>query len=402
MILKDDRFIILCFMARQGLLHFYPERIAWIGFGLLALGCLLAFPFLWIMWGNGSLALVRKENSQESNLQAPYSFSLGINPATPEFSIPDLREKITFSFDPPRPDGINNTQRLLVRIKETGENRRLILPCRVDLEFQKGRLKFASQPSLFWVDLNLLPNGQIDVKGSISALDGVQMDAGHFQIAGQDCPIQEAQEFPLDSPFRHLAEAKWWGRDLFKGIGESGERVEVGELLEIKENEWLIWKEGKWQKVRSPEKNLPIARIQSVTSKQLVLEGWDLDGHMRIGLNLAASPLFKLRGEDLFSAIRVRSEKQISCMLEKQCMVLKTGDWVFKTGPRWKVLRKKEEKDAFLNGKLFGELFILEQISQKQGQKVIQGRLFNPGRTQVVSIEMPAQAGRKLKSGKNP
>ena len=77
-------------------------------------------------------------------------------------------------------------------------------------------------------------------------------------------------------------------------------------------------------------------------------------------------------------------------------MVLKTGDWVLKTNGRWKILRKKDEKDAFLNGKLFGELFILEQISQKQGQKMIQGRLFNPGRTQVVSIEMPAQSARKM------
>src|SRR5690606_31598397 len=113
-----------------------------------------------------------------------------------------------------------------------------------------------------------------------------------------------------------------------------------------------------------------------------------------MALSLASGPQFKLRGEDLFSMVRIRSEKQISCMLEKQCMVLKLGDWVLKTTGRWKILRKKDEKEAFLNGKLFGELFILDQILQKQGQKMIAGRLFNPGRTQVVSIELAAQ-GRK-------
>lgn len=82
-------------------------------------------------------------------------------------------------------------------------------------------------------------------------------------------------------------------------------------------------------------------------------------------------------------------------MLEKQCMVLKTGDWVFKTGGRWKILRKEQEREAYLNGKLFGELFVFEQIHAKQGQKMIQGRLFNSGRTQAVAIEMAAQSTRK-------
>jgi hypothetical protein len=76
-------------------------------------------------------------------------------------------------------------------------------------------------------------------------------------------------------------------------------------------------------------------------------------------------------------------------------MILKVGDWALKTGGRWKVLRKEEEKNAFLTGKLFGELFAFDQIGQKQGQKVIQGRLFNPGRTQVVAVELAAQSTQK-------
>ena len=140
---------------------------------------------------------------------------------------------------------------------------------------------------------------------------------------------------------------------------------------------------------------MPVAHIQMYLGKALVLEGWDNDGHIRVSLNPASGPPFKMRGEELFSSIRMRSEKQISCMLEKQCMVLRTGDWVLKTGGRWKVLRKKEERDAYINGKLFGELFVFDQISQKQGQKMIQGKLFNPGRTQVIAIELSAQSVRK-------
>lgn len=372
------------------ILHFHPEKIAWIGALLLAAGAILAFPFLWTMQSIESPLL--REKREKISEKPPYTFSLTLSQSQPGFSIPDLQGKMTFSFDPPRPDGVAQSNRLLVRLKQSGESRRVALPCRIDLEYQRDQLKFAKDPSLFWMELASLPNGQIEAAGWIASLDGTKLSAGQFQISGQDCPIQEAHEFSEGSPFRQLAEAKWWGRDLFKNAG--GERIETSELLEIGEKDWLIWKEGKWQKSDAPDKELPIAKIQSFTPKMLILEGWDSNEHTRIGLPLAASPPFKIKGEDFLSAIRVRSEKQISCTIEKQCVVLKTGDWVLKTGGKWKILRKKEERDAFLNGKLFGELFILEQISQKQGQKMIQGRLFNPGRTQVVSIEMAAQ-GRK-------
>ncbi len=390
-------------MSRQTVLHFYPERIAWYGIALLGTLTLLAMPFLWIIQKNEIVTLIQGERRNKNAELQPCSFSLGLSNTSLGFSIPDLKDKMTFSFDPPRPDEVFADKRVLVRMKETKENKRIVLPCRLDLEFRENQLSLSQKTSPFWVDLVLLPNGQIDAKGWILMADGSNIDAGHFQITGQECPLQSAHEFPKGSPFRLLAEAEWWGRDLLRVPGESGgERIEIGELLEIGENDWLVYRENKWVKAQVPEKNAPIARIQSLTSKMLILEAWDLEGHTRFGLNLTLGPPFKMRGEDLLSSIRIRSEKQISCMLEKQCLILKTGDWVLKTEGRWKILRKKEERDAVFNGKLYGELFILEQISQKQGQKVIQGRLFNPGRTQVVSIEMLVQQGRKLKSGRQP
>ncbi len=384
-------------MGRQNILHFFPERIAWIGAGVLGVGFLFALPFIWGLSGFDSPSLSVREKRDKREERIPYSFSLGLSTVSPGLSIPDLHGEMTFSFDPPRPDGTADGNRLLVRMKHSGESKRVVLPCRLDLEFQGDQLGFAKGKSLFWMDLST-SGGQIEGKGFITTVDGAKIDAGTFIVPGHDCPIQGSQEFPEGSPFRILAEAKWWGRDQFRAVGEAGERIEVGssDVLEIQEKEWLVWREGRWEKSEKAPNDLPIARIQSSNPKGLILEGWGSEGHTRISLNSAVGPLFKIKAEDLFGSIRIRSEKQISCMLEKQCMVLKSGDWVLKTGGRWKILRKKDEKDAFLNGKLFGELFILEQISQKQGQKMIHGRLFNPGRTQVVSIEMPAQSGRRM------
>jgi len=394
-------------MAKQGIVHFYPERIAWIGSAALGGIFLLALPLLYLLcWGNPPFIsrVAKKEGEKEF---VPLDFSLGLSGKAPFLPIPDLQSEMTFSFDPPRPDGGATMLRLLVRLKKSAESRRVVLPCRLDLEYQREKLVFAKEKSSFWIELSKRADGQIEGKGLISSLEEEKIDAGTFLVTAQESPIQTAQEFGEGSPFRLLAEARWWGRDVFRDQYEGGvaaERLEVGtnELLELKEGEWLVWKDQRWQRSETPEKDRPIAHIQLQVGKNLMLEGWDCDGHIRLSLNPAVAPPFKAKGEELFGSLRVRSEKQISCMLEKQCMVLKTGDWVLKTNGRWKILRKKDERDAFLSGKLFGDLFVLEQINQKQGQKMIQGRLFNPSRTQMASIEMTVQSARKSgKKGKS-
>ena len=88
-------------------------------------------------------------------------------------------------------------------------------------------------------------------------------------------------------------------------------------------------------------------------------------------------------------------------MLEKQCLILRSGDWVFKGESRWKILRKKEEREAYLRGTWIGELFVFDRIEAKNGQKVVQGSLFNPGRSQVVPIEISVNAQRKGSQSKD-
>lgn len=380
-------------MAKIGVLHFNPERIGWIGSAIVASGSLIALIFLAQLYFETPQVVPARIRNEAPKEASSISFSLGLSEKAPTLPIPSLNEQMSFSFDPPRPIGSVDGKRILVRMKKSEESKRVELPCRLDVEFQRDQLVFSKAKSPFWIDLSLTQEGMIEGRGWIAAPDG-EIDAGRFLANGQESPIQGAQEFAEGSAFRILAEGKWWGKDLFREGG--GERIEIGsDLLEINPKEWLVWKNGHWGKSAQGEPTGAIARIQSLGNKGLVIEGWNEEGHVRLLFSLSASLPFKSKGEELFSAIRIRSEKQISCMLEKQCMVLKTGDWVLKNGSRWKILRKKEEREAFLNNKLVGELFVFDQIIQKQGQKMVVGKLYNLGRTQMTAIEMGVHSTKK-------
>ncbi|HSX25500.1 MAG TPA: hypothetical protein VLE89_00660 [Chlamydiales bacterium] len=392
-------------MRFQNSLLFHPEWIIWVGFSILGGLLLFICPFLVHLCKNHVPFVDAKIGQSGEKKVAPLTFSLGLDPSSFSFPVPDLQEEVTFSFDPPRPESALHNPQLLVRLKKSVQSKRISLPCRLDFRYVQEKLTFSEGESDFWLELNSAPEGQIEGKICIHCPMQGKTEMGNFQVIVQESPILSSVEFPEGSPFRLLAEARWWGHDLFSekyGEKESpSERLEIGngataDLIDMKEGEWLVWQEGHWKKVSSMAegKNKPIAHIQSI-SQTLLLEGWGTDHHTRLCLYPAAGTPLKIRGEDLFGSIRIRSEKQISCTLEKQCLILKIGDWVLKRDGRWKILRKKEERNAFLHGELVGELFVLEGIELKQGQKIIQGHFFNTGRSQMVQIEMPAHTMRK-------
>ncbi len=409
-------------MVSQNSLIFHPERIPWIGAAVLSSALILCLPFIAMLSRPASFFL-SAEKKGEIRPQA-FAFSLNLNEKIPFLQIPELENEMMFSFDPPRPggaavsEGDSNgcNQQVLIHLNKSAESKRAVLPTRIDLRYQGEKLCFSPSESPFWIELSLLPGRQIEGNVFVSS-QSEKIHAGRLIASPQESPIRAAQEFSENSPFRLLAETRWWGQDLFREHFERKipcERLEIGstgssgECLELKEGDWIVWDLGQWRVLKEGESIedssilvKPIARIQSSLGKTLSLEGWDSEGHVRLSLTPASSSPIKPKGEDLFSAIRVRSEKQISCMLEKQCMILKVGDWVLKSDNRWKVLRKKEERESFLKGTLAGELFVFEQILQKQGNKAIQGKLFNPERSQAVSIEMAVQSMRKSLAGKD-
>ncbi len=389
---------------------YFPERLVWRGFGLIGGALCLFLPFLISVWAGGDLPMNLTKERVSAQSQAPLSFQLMEPKKAFSIPLPDLSQELDCFFAPSRPGKEAGRSQLFLRSKKGGQCKKVALPCRLDLVYEnRDQLTFASQESPFWVDLEQetgqIVHGQLCLKTDPSQPHCEKS----FTLQIQESPLQTVEELPEGSPFKLLTEAKWLGADLVRArYGEArrgGQRLEWGGAeegrLEIQASEWLVWKNGKWMSAPAAEETSPIAHLLSEQEKGLVLEGWDGNEYAKV--SLAAAPLtpLKIKGEELFSAIRVRSDKQISCMLEKQCLILKVGDWVVKTKGRWKILRKKEDRDAFLNGKWTGELVVFEGIELKQGQKVILGRFFAANRSQMVPIEVTVQP-RKLTSGAKP
>jgi len=393
-------------MSRRVFYPFYPERILLAGAVVLGTGVAIGMAFL-VFWLNSSPLVCSPVQAKKKDLEnkGQLFFSFNLKEAPISFPIPRLEPEMTFSFDPPRPDGSGRNADLFVRFKQSAQSKRVGLPCRIDLKFKGGKLGFAEQESPFWLELTSLSEEKVQGVVWVESATKDTIEAERFIASPEASPLQGAQEFAEGSPFRVLAEARWLGHDVFAekyGGGLQTLRIAIGaqpnaQIVDLRDKDWIIWEDSRWKKGTLDEKPAFAARIELADSKALILEGWDGEAHVRLSLASAAMPLFKMRGEEIFNSIRVRSEKQISCMMEKQCLILRLGDWVLKVNGRWKILRKKEEKEAYRSGKLDGELFVLEKIESKQGQKFISGFLFNAEKSQVIPIDLAAN---KLSSRK--
>lgn len=385
-------------MRRLPPFHFYPNRLLVFSLGIIALfGCCFF------------LGVFRREDPDLFNIPSrvegkgeeveDYRIRLSLNDALLLPSLPHVEEELFFSSLPLKPLGGKRKQAYFLGLKKTGEIKRVAPPFRIGLAFTEKGVAFDRDHTSFSL---LLKKG----KDRLLCTPFIKWEEEVKELASFSLPIEQPKlcfesSFAPNSPVQELLRAKWLKKDLlFPG---KGERIALNSQkpIECKPMDWLVWKAGKWQKGSEPEKDAPSFQMVSAQGDRLELEGWGDFGYARIAIAAFLPPPFDLEAKrnDLLHAIRIRSEKQISCMLEKQCIVLKVSDWVLKTQGRWKVLRKKEDIEALRQEKISGEVFVLESIVQNGEQKIVKGRLFSEDRSRFVPIEAKASSRRSLKRG---
>ncbi len=387
------------------------QRVSWIGSLVV---CVSVLPALFFLFSPNLDAPLAVSISVRPKIDSsPIPINLSLRSDYPELSIGASQDQFSFAMDPVRPDVQSAVPRFLIRLKDSKQMKRVEMPASLGLAFDSsGILQFSDDASSFGLECRLLPDQRIEARLSCRTPTGEVVTQAQWVPVPMETPLQTIDEFCQQNPFRELAESRWWGPDLLIQKVHGGEaihRIEVGaaassKLIDCQVGDWLHFTGKNWEKCASPVvaerdslQNFPLAHIKSATSQFLEVEGWKDMSHLRFQLNLASSPPFKIKADELFSQLRVRSEKQVSCTMDKQCLVLRPGDWVLKSGGRWKTLRKMEEKAALLAGEVSGEVFVLEKIGVASSAKNIVGYYFSAGRTQSVLIEMAqrVQKGRK-------
>lgn len=389
------------------MIQFCPEKILRLGGAVLGAGvgvCALCWGLFFAQPPlTQEFSVRRKGNIAFKQRVGPFSLGLKEEPLA-SFQV---ERQTVFSLDPPRPDSAECAGGLFIRFNKSAESRRVSVPCRLDLRcLSDDGIGFFQGESPLWLELAEGAEGGILAQVWLEFSSQEKVLVERFPVRLQERPFQEAREFPHLSPFRVLGEARWLGRDLFlekHGEGKQSQRIVFGEReaarpVGLNAGEWLVWEEGQWKRGEISA-SFPIARIEREGEKALFLEGWDGARYVRLSLQSVSGTTTLMQGEGLFSSIRIRSDKQISCVLEKRCLILQIGDWVLKSDARWKVLRKPEEKDAYRAGEQRGDLFVFEGIELKQGQKIVRGSLFNEERTQMLAMDLETQ-GRAIHKGR--
>ncbi len=313
------------------------------------------------------------------------SFSLGLKQDPLEISSPNVEGEIELLIHRKHPAMQDGSCDYFVRLKKNGALKPVFLPARIDLCYENG-LQFSEKEGPFWLDLEALSDGRVSVKSFVVDLQDEKHLVGSWILKKEEIPFSKKVD---QNSFSFVLNANYLGRDLVLArLQEDVYLFEVGkELFKLKEGDLLVWENDRW--VQSDVVNLQsdVARVGVSSAKEMVLEGWDREGGYYRFLVPVKEEAFSLKTENFLTSLRVRSEKQLSCMLEKQCMIVHVGDWVMKGADhRWKILRS-QEKQAYLQGQLRGELLIFERVDTKSGHKRVATSLFNTNHSQMVSME---------------
>lgn len=360
----------------------------WTEIVAFMLSILIVFCAILIKWPKKlDLHPIRTANIQTAQ---EISFAWPLKNWSPLPQSAQIREQLLFSIAPPRPDRLEPAPSFLLHFLRAGIAQPIQLPAKIGLIWNdEGTLSLGSPHSLFWLEVT-------DSQATLciqSPQNGTVLRES-WLIEPTSAPLQSS--LTEKSCFRSLAEIKWVPDAVLEHFNENPLAYRT-ETFGVTADGWLVHRNGSWEPLTALEysEGRPIAHLISHSSGNLEIEGWEGDHYVRFPAQLGNMPSLRLRSEDFISQLRIRSDTQASCTLDKQCLVLHVGDWVIKRDQRWTIIRSPQEKQKILNETLPGDLFCLEEI--EAGRSSIKGHYFATNRMQSIPIERTVERRVRIK-----
>jgi hypothetical protein len=377
----------------------------------------------WISWlrdkSQCSLQTTEVKAREIRDCSIPYnqigSGALSLTPRRNSSLIPDLSREIIFIAKSSRPDIDSADGNFLIKVKGSSKPRVVAAGEKVFLDCDNRKegevsYSFTSKRTPLWI--RPLAAGRSDLSVEVGLFMPLKHSEGFVEEVGQvTLPQHRGSAFDMTEPsyLASIRNLKWWGNDLlyreYGGVEYSS--IAQKQKIELKTDsgpsfyflhpgDCIEWIEGSWRHTPLEKSSLssPLARIKTITARQLEVEVWDENGFYPavIKADLQSSLKNGNKNELIGCTARLRSSSQITCMLGKRRLIIKEGDWILKSGKSWKILRRSKDIDDCINHKMIGELFVFDCLEKQQGKLFIKGRLFDEMRTSVQIINIPVSA----------
>ena len=330
-------------------------------------------------------------------LKQPLTIPIVDSQQAPHFSFIDLTQEMAFYAV--TKNAVIAEDVFLLLIRKTGQTKLVKSGEKVSLNF------CPLFPSCCEVDLQVFSPEEKKIEVVFKNQNQV-FDIVHLPI--EPLPSKNLQQINSGSKIAKLSEIQWIGQDLFQKkflpVCLDFRLILKSETMTVvSSGDFICLKEGVFSVEKEPLDGAEvIAEVTSVDEKTIQLLAFTQDECAKITVLANTTPL-KPQSADFISSIRVRSENQVSCFIDKQPFVLKTGDIVFKKDAKWKVLRTTDEKQALMTGVLDAEVFVFDRIETKNCAQCLCGYFFNKNHSEKVFLEIPSidkKKSSKLDKGK--
>lgn len=343
--------------------------------------------------------------------------------APPKMRLPDLKSLLVYYGKNGRPDANDESIKLhftfngqkSVQSVATGEKVYLTIdkktsPCKYNFSpnNEETNLWFEAKPDSQGASLCVFmkdENNEIVQEPSNFAL--FQLPEKEFVrfASGQ---TWEIGKWRVDGTLLARQKARWMGVDLFlekhggeeflNMLGKQRVNFEEGEesySVFIKAGDCLVWEGNRWSVKPPGSESLghPLMCVKKVDERIMTFELWDIEGKGKIMLNLIrhhdSNPVQHLAQE--FKFVGARTKTQCVFQVNNSRMIVKPNDWLLLTDSGWKKLNSLEDIDDYVNSRITGTLFVLEDIIKKDEKSHLVGTVFNPTRTDMQTIEIAMQ-----------
>ena len=328
------------------------------------------------------------------------------------FRLINLEKEVLFLGINSRPDAVDFKSEAYIFFHDEREMVKLSKGSKLFLAFTKdGCLKLEKNETPLWMELQTIEKESASIELGVSLK---KEGNGAFFEGTQKITLKErGKPFQTSSSDykalnEALSSAKWWGPDqLFQVYGgqtfeafKALERIECsigGQRLNIhvQQGDHFYWDGGGFLKQypEDTEKPLPACLLRSIRFDKMEWVVWDETGLKQevVTLKKERPQIVGIQLEKILTRMRLRTTSSVSCQLHHQTLLLKKGDWLFKTGTGWKILKTLKEIDEVLNFQLEGDLFVFDGIEKISNIPFFLGTLFDKARTtmQKVKFSLP-------------